>query len=235
MTLLTIKYTVQHIAQLFGKPLTMALEQFNNLLATAQDELFKEFASGYQAGNGAEVDSRIEFALRPFRITRNYVSDSQSNDLLFSSTRVTLNTNDYKILAAYTAPSNTDPEDYTNIDIITPAELNARIGNSIVAPSADHPVMVVSMANSGDQYAYIIPKVTIFQSIKVMSLQKPSTPSLVLTYSNGIEAQSSSSVDLDFDSMFHIDIIRKILGYLGVAVGNPQIAQIVEETKTDER
>jgi hypothetical protein len=234
MTNLTIKYLIQHIFRMYGKPLEMSLEEFNNLLAMASDELFKEMASGYQTGNGVEVDSRIEFALRPFRKTRNYTSSAQSSDLGFNSTRLTLSDEDYVILAAWTAPANTPLEDYTNIDVITPTELNSRLGNAITYPSDTYPVLITTMSSTETtKYAYIIPAVPLNQTIRIMSLKKPTTPTLTLTYTNGIEVGGGTS--LEWDSIFHVDIVRKMLQYLGLSVGNQLILEAVENQNMKEK
>lgn len=236
MTLLTIKYTVQHIAQLFGKPLTMALEQFNNLLATAQDELFKEFVYGYANGSGAEVDSRVAHALIPFK-THNGHSGSQASAYGLVIGKYLMSDDMFHLIGAFAVYDTSDyPNKMIPVDIITATELLERTNNSITYPTSNQPVGFLERDKTTDDLLlYLFPYYTSFPMVEVMYYKKPTTPSLVITYANGIETQSSSSVDLQFDSIYHIDIIRKILGYLGVAVSNPQIAQIVEETKTDER
>jgi hypothetical protein len=68
-----------------------------------------------------------------------------------------------------------------------------------------------------------------------MILRKPTTPSLVITYSNGVETQGASSVALEWDSVFHVDIVRKILQYLGLSVGNQLILEAVENQNLKEK
>jgi hypothetical protein len=219
---------------MYGKPLEMSLEEFNNLLAMASDEFFKEMVSGYQTGNGVEVDSRVEFALRPFRKTRMYVSTAQSSDLGFNATRLTLSDEDYVILAAWTAPANTPLDEMVTIDIVTPNELNSRLGNPITYPSAAYPVMITTMSpTETTKYAYIIPAVAVNQHIRIMSLKKPTTPTLTLTYTNGIEVGGGTA--LEWDSVFHVDIVRKMLQYLGLSVGNQLILEAVENQNMKEK
>src|SRR5512133_1780116 len=224
MTNLTIKYIVQHIAQLFGKQADMAIEQFNNLLAMANDELFKEFAGGYQTGNGAEVDARVEAALRPFKVVRTFPLYTQSTDLGAQSHRLDVNASDYIYLSAWDYNSVNGVDTTVKVDVITPSELSDRLSNSITMPTDSYPVLVISSNATGlNKYAYHIPRTSPIPNLHVLALRRPSTPSLVLTYANGVESQSGSSLALEWDAMFHVDIVRKILQYLGLVVGNQLI------------
>jgi len=217
MTLLELLLTVQNIGQVFGKNLEMTIEQYNLMLNLAQQELFKEFADGYSQGNGVEVDSRVASALAPFKVDKTFSTYTSSMMFGVDGWRLTVDPNDYKYLSAFVASnSQAYPNKVKNIDIVSPAELGERLSNSITYPTDDYPVMVLSSDVTGaTRYATFIPKPTALPNIHVLALQKPTVPSLVETITNGVRTQSGSSVPLQFDTVFHVDIVRKILQYLG--------------------
>lgn len=230
MTLLTIKYLVQHLAQVFGKPLEMTLEQFNNLIGIVNDELFREMADGYLRGNGAESDARVGAALFPFKVDRSF--SSYTSTMIFGLTcyRVDVNTDDYRWLSAFVASDSTAyPDKVRNIDILSPSELGERLSNAITYPTDENPVFVF-VSSGTSRYACFLPKPTTLPNIHVLALKKPTAPSLVLAYSQGIET-SSGSTELEWASSFHIDIVHKMLKYLGLSVGTDVIAQVVEQQK----
>lgn len=229
MTNLTIKYLVQHFFRVFGKPIEMSLEEFNNLLAVAQDELYKEFLFGYASGNGAEVDARTEQALLPFR-------DDQSMGGTFSATmgltvhRYTISTDAHHVISAFITSGTT----LTPIDLVTTNEFVERCANAITGPSVSYPIGYLQKV-SDTTYLYLLPLQSSHPSVSVSYYKAPTTPSLVITTTYGVESQSSSSVALQFDSIFHVDIVRKILQYLGLSVGNELIIQAVENQNLKEK
>ena len=236
MTNLEILYTIQHIAQLLTKPLEMSLEQFNNLLQVSQDDVFKEFADGYSQGNGLQVNSRMESALAPFKSFTNYTSGSWTVGTQgFGVSAIVFNqiAGLYKVIAAWSYDNADDyPDKLTPIDIVTESEAAERMGNAITYPSEEYPIMVIS-GGTVQFVTYVIPST--FTALRVCALSKPLTPSLVITLTNGVATQSGSSVDLQLTSMFHVDVIRKILQYLGISIGNEFITQVVEQQKMNTR
>lgn len=228
MTNLTIKYLVQHIFRIYGKPLEMALEEFNNLLSIAQDELYKEFLYGYANGNGLEVDARTEQALLPFRVEASIVGSFAG--LGQSSNRYTIPTESQHILNAFIATGTT----LTPIDLVTTAEFTERSANAITGPTTSYPIGYL-IKQAGITYLHVFPLQSPAPSVSVIYFKAPSTPSLVITTTNGVETQSASSVALEFNSIFHIDIVRKILQYLGLSVGNQLILEAVENQNLKEK
>jgi len=237
MTLITLKYLVQHIAQVFGKPLDMSLEQFNNLLAAGSDELFRQFASGYLQGNGAEVDSRVAAALAPFKTDRSFAAYTTTTMFGLTGHRVDVASDDYVYLSAFVAHDATAyPDKVINMDILTPSELGERLSNSITYPTETNPVMVLSSNSTGtSKYAFILPQHSVLPVVHVLSLRKPTTPNLVLSYTNGVETQAGTSTALEWDAIFHLDIVRIMLKYLGLSVGMDAIQQIIEQDKMAEK
>lgn len=231
MTLLEIQLTVQQISQLLGKPLGMSLEQFNNYLRMAQDDLFKEFAHGYLSGNGAEVDSRITAATYPF-IHEDSLSVSPSSFYGIPCSTCTFSSSIYVILAAYVYNSAQDfPNKMIQIDIVSSNELAPRFQNAITYPTTQYPIGIIDQSTSR---LFIFPNDDI-QNMHIRSLYRPTTPALVEAITDGVRTQDGSSTALQLDSMFHVDVVRKILQYLGVSIGNEFISTVVEQQKNLEQ
>ena len=234
MLLLEVNYIVQHIAQIFGKPLSMTLEQFNSLCKTAQDDLFKEFADGYSIGNGAYVDSRVSAALNPFKNTTAIVQFSSTTVHGVTGSTAILNPDIYKLLSVfgYKTP-NTFNSGAVTIDIIDDHELSYRISNVITEPSFDYPVCIVDINNSTIPYFHIIPSG--MSGVEISWLKKPTAPELKETLVGGVRTTGTGTVELQFSSIYHTDIVRKILGYLGVSVGNGDIVQVMANQDSKEK
>jgi len=239
MTNLEVLYTVQHIAQVFGKNLEMSLEQFNNLLNLSQQELFREFVGGYASGNGAEVDARVSAAIAPFKVMTEYTSSawtiSTNHGLGISCIVFNQGIDVYMPLGAWAYDNAEEyPDKVIKIDIVTASEAVERANNAITYPSDSYPIMFMDKSGGAAQYVtYVIPST--FTKIRVFSINKPTTPTLVETITNGVRTQNVSSVALGFDSIYHVDIIRIILKYLGLSVGSEFIQNFVEQQKVNEK
>ena len=235
MTLLEIQLTIQQIFQLLGKPLETSLEQYNNYLRMAQDELFKEFAHGYMSGNGAEVDSRAEAFLSPFKHFDTAITLGGSGTLFsVSGVIYTLPANTYCVLSAQVSNDTLAyPNKVIKIDILLANEVAERLQNAITYPTSLYPIAVIDISTL--RLCYLPQQYPPPYNIDVISLYKPTTPVLVETITNGVRTQNASSVPLQIDSMFHVDVIRKILQYLGVSIGNEFISAVVEQQKNLEK
>ena len=233
MTLLEILYSVQHIAQILAKPLEMSLEQYNGLLRIASDELFKEMSYGYLQGNGAEVDSRVSRALLPFKWN---VAPTLTDDIKYgvSGQRFSILNSDLW-LSAWVANNATDyPDKVINVDIVTAQEGIERLSNSITHPSSTHPILMFDKSVSGTtMYGYIIPGG--WTALNGFILRRPSTPNLIITNTDGVNTQHAGSTLLEWDDVYHVDIIRKILQYLGISIGNEFITSAIEQQKNNEK
>lgn len=232
MTNLEILYAVQNVAQILARPLEMAIEQFNHYLHLAQQELFKEFSSGYLTGNGAEVDNRTMLALSPFKNDETMTGTFSGVNGL-TCHQYTLSDSVCYVLSAHVVTSDDYPDKITEIDIVTSQEFTARCSNAITYPRTEYPIGFIY--GSSPLYLYLLPLESSHPSVTAITLTRPTTPSLVETITNGVRTQHASSVAVQFDSMFHVDIIRKILQYLGVSIGNEFITKVVEQQKNAEQ
>lgn len=235
MTNLEIILTAQHIAQIYGKQLEMAPEQASNLLNLAQKELFMEYAVGYMKGNGVEVNSKISSALAPFKTDRTFSSYNITTMFGITGYRLDVASDDFMYLSAFVSSDTTDyPDKVKKVDILTPAELGERLSNAITYPTEDYPVMVLSANAAGtSRYAFLTPRFGTLPNTHVLSLRYPTTPTLVLTITNGAVAQSTCTA-IEFDAPFHNDIVRIILKYLGLSIGTDMVQKFVENQKINE-
>lgn len=234
MTLLEIQLTIQQIFQLLGKPLEMSLEQYNNYLRMAQDELFKEFAHGYMSDNGAEVDMRTEMFLAPFKHNDKEATGGWGSLFSVSGILYTLNASTYCVLSAFVANDTlTYPTKVIRIDLLSVNELAERLQNAITYPSSEYPIGVFDRSTM--KLLYLPTQDPMPYHVDIVSLYKPTTPALVETITNGVRTQSASSTALQIDSMFHVDVIRKILQYLGVSIGNEFIATVAQQQQNLEK
>ena len=217
MTLLEIQLTIQQIFQLLGKPLEMSLEQYNNYLRMAQDEVFKEFVHGYMSGNGATVDSRVEQAIAPFR-QNGFISGATSAYSGVDAISYSMPSDMYVLLSAVLVYNTVAyPNKTKRVDVVVDNEFAERMGNAITYPQSDYPIGIYDKINLR---LYVFPIISPTPSLNIICLYRPTTPILVETITNGVRTQSASSTALQLDSMFHVDVIRKILQYLGVSIGN---------------
>lgn len=232
MTLLEIQLTIQQIFQLLGKPLEMSLEQYNNYLRMAQDELFKEFAHGYMSGNGMEVDARVRTAMNPF-IHIEHPSTSQGTYYGMACSQAQYSVNIYEILDVYLVDgSQSIPNLVTPVDLLATNEFSERMHNAITYPSVQYPVGVWDKDTGR---LMLFPYQNNAGGLRITCLYRPTTPVLVETITDGVRTQSGSSVALQLDSMFHTDVIRKILQYLGVSIGNEFIATVAQQQQNLEK
>ena len=240
MSPLEILYSVQHIAQIFGRPIEMALEQYNNLLKTAQAELFSEYANGYLTGNGMEVNPRVSAAMSLFKKSDSFtgvaLTVSTSGGFGVSNTKFQLPTAVYYPLEAWSSNDSSDyPDKVTKIDIVTTSEAQQRLSDSITYPSDNYPIMFFDREAGSTQFqCYVIPST--FSTIQVYSLYYPEDPVLYLNVVNGVaQEDDTTTVPLTFTAPYHVDIIRIILKYLGVIVGNNVIEQYTENQENKEK
>lgn len=232
MTLLEIQLTIQQIFQLLGKPLEMSLEQYNNYLRIAQDELFKEFAHGYMSGNGMEVDARVRAAMNPF-IHIEYPTTSLGTYYGVACSQAQYSVNLYEILDVYLVNGlQSIPNLVTPVDLLTTNEFSERMHNAITYPSVQYPVGVW---DEDTGRLMLFPYIINTGGVRITCLYRPTTPVLVETITDGVRTQSASSVALQLDSMFHTDVIRKILQYLGVSIGNEFIATVAQQQQNLEK
>ena len=110
------------------------------------------------------------------------------------------------------------------VEEVTDTELPDRLGNAITTPTKVYPIICFY-----DEKINIFPN-TITAGVDLLYVKKPSTPVYAEKVDNGINVYDSDNSDqLDFDSVYHLQIIRLIIGYVGVDIKDSVIIQAMEE------
>ena len=204
MTLIEILYSVQSFFMERGITRELSLNQFNLYLKMANDELYRTKVGFLKESEGAETREQISDALRKFTWKTGQIGPI-GNDY------ITIPDNYRHRISAYTMSEG----DTYSLDIVTAEEFIERCSNPITKPTNDHPIGMISEAIvEGDYYMTISPAgLTIY----LIYIRAPNDPVLALKLENGIMVyDSDNSTELEWDSEYHIDIIRLILKYLGV-------------------
>jgi len=111
----------------------------------------------------------------------------------------------------------------TYCDVITDMELAERLIDSLTAPSATYPVCTVDNENIRFYPSTIT-------SADITYLRYPDTPVYAQKLSNGIYVYDTSNcVEFEWPDNCAADIIRLMLGYLGIVIDKEIIAEQVNE------
>lgn len=190
-------------------------DQFNSFLARANEDKF-----------------RIEYGLRENLQNGIYYQNSQNSTdaLLPFITPVTLST---------TTPGEfTLPPDYVHVSsiayldgarrsmvmIVNEDEYNNLVSSPVVPPTKKYPV-----AKFMNNKLYVWPQDT---SVEFVYLKMPRTPVWRYTIVNDEEVYNPlTSVQLEWMPIYHIDIARLILGYLGVTFREADLEQYAMKTQ----
>lgn len=211
MDLQDLWYMFQFIAEREGYGKEIVLEQFNAILKFADRELRNQLYGNENSENGFET------------------SKKRTSSLRFSKTSSTV---------ALTAGSGNLPADYFqtssirygNVKVweVTDDGYTERLDNAVLSPTAEYPI-----AKIGDGIITVYP--TSIVSITLDYLKHPTSPQLVLKSENGIYVYDpSNSVQLDWAQEDYIDILRIMLGHLGISIGRNDIVQYVEQKQSKE-
>jgi len=111
------------------------------------------------------------------------------------------------------------------IQLVTNEEFNNRAGNSITQGTVDYPIATIYGSS-------ITVSPSSISTIYMTFISYPTDPALALKLENGIMVyDSTTSVELDWDEQYHLDIVRLMLKYLGVS--EPELAQFVSYSKVE--
>lgn len=215
---MTVEELRQYIFAIANKDQTGNLpspEQFNSFLARANEDKF-----------------RIEYGLRENLQNGIYYQNSQNSTdaLLPFIIPVTLNT---------TTPGEFDlPVDYVHVSsiayihggkrsmvmIVNEDEYNNLVSSPVVPPTPKYPV-----AKFMNNKLYVWPQDT---SIEFVYLKMPATPVWGYTVVNDEPVYNpATSVQLEWKPIYHIDVARIILGYLGVEFREADLEQYAMKTQ----
>lgn len=209
MTVSEIKNVVTSIVSAEKTGYMLLSERYNLYLQNANIGLFN------QALKEWEAKQVITDILYPFKV---------KTDLTFAAGVADRPANYARFSAAY----YDDGATVVPVEELTDAELPDRINNPITAPTAAYPVICFY-----NEKINILP-VSITTGVDLLYVKKPIDPVYAEKVDNGINVYDSlNSTQLSFDEIYHPDIIRIIVGYLGVKVRDATILQAINKEKQE--
>jgi len=209
MTVDEIKRIVVSVVSAERTGYTLRAGQFNLYLQKANFELFNQSLKNW------ENKQVITDILYPFKVKADLtfaagVADRPADYVRFSA-------------AYYDDETSTVP-----VEVVTDAELPDRINNAITAPTEAYPIIYFL-----NEKINILP-VSITTGVDLLYIKKPTTPVYTEKVENEINVYDSvNSVELDFDEIYHPDIIRLIIGQTGVDIKDSLIIQAIEREKQE--
>jgi len=209
MTVDEIKRTVVSIISAEKTGYTLSPEQYNLYLQKANFELFNQSLKNW------ENKQVITDILYPFKVKA---------DLTFAA-GVATRPVDY---ARHSAAWYDDGATIVPVEVVTDAELPDRINNAITAPTAAYPIIYFL-----NEKINILP-VSITTGVDLLYIKKPTVPVYAEKVDNEINVyDTDNSTQLDFDEIYHPDVIRIIIGFTGIDVKDSLIIQAIEREKQD--
>jgi hypothetical protein len=216
MTLDEIVRVFAFLAKQAAKITEIDIKQVNSLLKIVDYDLISELWGHPDQPTGFETQWQLSEYLRPFK------SDPTTVAL---TTGVGSLPADYLhwIDAYYVLSTETK-----QVKLETSQESVMRRENSIIAPTADRP-----MAEIFATQVRVWP--TTISSINLVYLKRPTPAVYAVKWENGAQIyDSASSTQPQWGAEKHIDIIRIMLKYVGLEVGNGQIVAYLDQEKAKE-
>ena len=195
MTVEEIRLSIAAVVKLLGLAPNITVDHYNTLLERANLDLLDRAVQ--ELGSSQEVTD----ILMPLKVKA---------DLTFAAGVASLPTGYVRLLAIFDAATN------VSIEVLEDSEIGDRLNNPITAPTVDYPVVYFV-----NDEINILPN-SITTGVDIHYIKEPTTPVYAtVDTSGGVNVYfSSTSVQLDWGDVYHIEIIKLILGYLGI---NPEM------------
>ena len=218
---------------------TMTPNQFNLLLDASNNDYFKKkygLPEEYQPGQpfpaqSYEITQKITDDMRSFKkwlggrdypalsIDTSGRADIPTDYVHYSSIRYRKVTN--------SADCTTPTTEYKTIEVLTDAQIGDRLQNSIKMPTIDNPI-----CSFYSDYIQFYP-ITLART-DFTYLRYPTTPIFGYTIVNDVEVYNpSTSTEIEWPDINHLDIVRIILSYIGINLREPQLFQYAEMKKKE--
>jgi len=231
MTLFQIYELIEYITNKDYNGNVIAPDQYGKLIVAANIDMFKKKL-------GLPEDFQIGSP-----ISREYIDANkmQTADLVHLKVRVSSQAVASGIIAfpatycvddalRYNYQRNVDGASTTipkTVEALSEAQYGDRAGNWIKKPSTKNPIYVVR--NDG---IHIYP--TTITAIDFNYYKYPTTPVFAYNQQSGyITYDSGGSTEFDWSERLHMDLVRIILGYVGINIREAQLSQYAEVKKKE--
>lgn len=215
MTLGEIVSMVAFISERESKVKKLTAGQLNSILKIVDYDLIKENYGQPGDSNGYEVQGQVSEALLPFK---------KSTTISLTLGVGNLPNDFYHFSDCYFVTGG----DIVRVDLVNTRQSSVRKSNSLTKPTSKYPIVELFK----DQLQ-VTP--TTLSVVNLIYIKRPTPATYVLQQEYGIQKYDSvNSVQPEWGAEKHIDIIRLILKYIGISLGNQQILQYVEQKTRDE-
>ena len=214
MTIKNAFYVVSDLARSLAPEKELTVDMFNRYAAMSQIEMAEDIYQKMKTIEGKGESTELRRDLLPFM-------GGVGGSLSGNGTRCT-----------YSVPSDLWQVDRLLaagklVEMLTPAELNERIDNTITAPTSSLPIGAFIILSF-----YIYPDVSgdgDADLVYFKYLASGDEPQIVMENSNGVDVvDAGSSVDFALKSRYHSDIIMKILAYLNIPTTKENALSYIE-------
>ena len=216
MTLGEIVSTLAFIAEREGKAKKLTISDLNRLFKLVDYDFIRENFGHPDQPTGYETQGQISEALLPIK--------TEATVTLTSGVGTIPNDFYHFVDSYYTSGAST-----IRISEVRSQESVAFRSSSINAPTTTYPIIEV-----WETQVKVYPTTGI-SSIKFVYLKRPTPAVYAVKTENGIQVyDSASSTQFEWTADKHIDIIRLLLKYIGISLGNLQIAEYVNQKEAVE-
>jgi hypothetical protein len=226
MTLKEILNIISTIVNQDYPQLRLGKDKYNSLLKMANIDYFKLWTGlpeQYQPGQpvttrGWQVSLQNTEALKPFiEFVHDQVVDA-NGQIAYPANYVHYSDIMYRYISG-------SIDNYVPVEPVTHAELADRLRNPITVPSKEYPICTFY-----DTYIQLYPIDLL--NVDLTYLRLPATPEYAETVTNGVNVyDSGSSTQFEWSDKYHPDLIRMILGYLGIPIKDINLLNYVETKK----
>jgi len=211
MTLGEIVSMVAFISERESKVKKLTASQLNSILKLVDYDLIKEVYGQPGDPGGYEQQGQISESLLPFKVG--------PTSIVLTSGLGNLPTDFYHFSDCYYSSGG----DTIRVDLVTSKQSSVRKENSLTKPTYKHPIVELFKTQLS-----ITP--TSLTSVMLIYIKRPIPAVYKLKEEYGIQTyDAATSVQTEWGAEKHIDIIRLILKYIGISLGNQQIIQYVEQ------
>ena len=196
----------------------IGIEVINRYLAMANYDLFNEIWGREKDSIGYATTENSENSLKPL---------VKNASIAVAGNMATLPTDYFHTIALLNYTGSV----FAEIDRITFDELQYRMLNPITKPSSTYPIAIYYPT-----YIQFYPISTI-TDVVLFYIKKPTQPIIVLTAdaTTGVDIYSASSTAPDWSEEHYKDLLRYMVSYLKLGIGDMQSAEYLDAKIKSER